>query len=62
MCLHSWLAQHTRVSVKAHAKQTTPINLMPLDASLCEVNSTQHRRGLKSLLLGVAGSHVTALT
>lgn len=62
LCLHSWLARHTRVSLKAHAKQTTPINLMPLDASLCEVNSTRHRRCLKSLLLGIAASHVTALT
>lgn len=38
--LHSWLAQHTRVSVEASAKQT-PINLAPLDASLRESTQTQ---------------------
>lgn len=35
---HSWLAQHTRVPVKASSKQTTPINLVPLDASLREAS------------------------
>ncbi|TNN76816.1 hypothetical protein EYF80_012869 [Liparis tanakae] len=34
---HSWLGQHTGVSVRAGAKQTTPINLAPLDAPQREV-------------------------
>lgn len=39
--LHSWLPQHTRVLVRANAKQTVPINSVPPDALLREVSQSR---------------------